>query len=262
MGDTRRGAPARYVGLMAYGMYISAEGAMAQSLRMETIANNLANVDTTGFKKDLALFQARLAEEEAHGLAPAGDGTIDDVGGGVMVVQGVTDFSPGPIKNTGIDTDFALRGRGFFLIARDGRHLLTRAGNFQRTPTGNLVTADGDPVISEEGTPIVLPSPFLFSEDGSFVTPEGTTRAAIVEPESLGDLVKVGENLFSSLGRMAPLPGELRSMAQGVLETSGVNAVREMVDMIETTRAFEANVNMIRYHDSAFGTLISRVLKV
>lgn len=247
---------------MAYGMYISAEGAMAQSLRMETIANNLANVDTTGFKKDLALFQARLAEEEARGLAPAGDGTINDVGGGVTVVEGATDFSPGPMKTTGIETDFALRGRGFFLIDHGGQRMLTRAGNFQLTPTGNLVTADGDLVISEEGTPIVLPGPFQFSEDGTFVTSEGAIRTAIVEPESLGDLVKIGDNLFSPLGRIAPLPADLRNVAQGVLETSGVNAVREMVDMIETTRAFEANVNMIRYHDQAFGTLISRVLKV
>lgn len=247
---------------MAYGMYISADGAMAQSLRMETIANNLANVDTVGFKKDLALFQARLAEEEARGLAPAGDGTIDDVGGGVTAVQGVTDFSPGPMKNTGIETDFALRGRGFFLVDHGGQRMLTRAGNFQMTPTGNLITADGDLVISEEGTPIVLSGPYQFYEDGTFITSEGSTRTAIVEPESLGDLVKVGENLFSPLGRIAPLPADLRSMAQGTLETSGVNAVREMVDMIETTRAFEANVNMIRYHDQAFGTLIGRILKV
>ena len=95
-GDTQGGACA-HRSFMAYGMYISAEGAMAQSLRLETIANNLANVDTVGFKRDLALCQARLAEEAAMGLAPAGDGSINDVGGGVMVEATVTDFSPGPM---------------------------------------------------------------------------------------------------------------------------------------------------------------------
>jgi flagellar basal body rod protein FlgG len=243
-------------------MYISAEGAMAQSLRMETIANNLANVDTVGFKRDLALMQARLAEEAARGLAPAGDGSINDVGGGVMVEATVTDFSPGPLKSTGLETDFALRGRGFFVVERGGEQLLTRAGNFQRTPDGMLVTADGDPVLAEDGNPAIVPGPFVFVEDGTLVTPDGVARLAVAEPDSLGDLVKVGENLYSPLGPIGPLANELRSVAQGFLEASGVNAVREMVEMIETTRAFEANVNMIRHHDQAFGTLISRVLKV
>lgn len=247
---------------MAYGMYISAEGAVAQSLRLETIANNLANVDTVGFKKDMAIFQARFAEEAARGLAPAGDGSINDVGGGVMVERTATDYSPGPMKNTGIETDVAIRGRGFFLVEHGGKQLLTRAGNFQRTPEGALVTPDGDRVLSDEGTPAVVTGPFQFAEDGTFYTAEGAARLAVVEPTSLGDLVKVGDNLFEPLSPVAALPPEDRRLAQGFLETSGVTAVSEMTEMIATTRAFEANVNMIRHHDSCFGTLISRVLKV
>jgi flagellar basal-body rod protein FlgF len=247
---------------MAYGMYISAEGALAQSLRMETIANNLANVDTAGFKQDLARFQARYAEEIARGLAPAGDGTINDLGGGVAVCEGTTDFSPGPMKNTGIDTDLAIRGRGFFVVDHGGEQMLTRAGNFQITPEGTLVSGSGDPVISEDGTPIVITGPWKFSEDGTLQMPDGAARLALAEPESLGDLVKVGDNLFRPLAPVRPLPQELRSVASGFLEGSGVNAVTAMVEMIETTRAFEANVNMIRNHDQMFGTLISRILKV
>jgi flagellar basal-body rod protein FlgF/flagellar basal-body rod protein FlgG len=247
---------------MAYGMYISAEGALAQSLRLETIANNLANVDTTGFKKDLAIFQARHAEEIARGLAPAGDGSINDVGGGVTIEQSVTDFSPGPLKNTGIDTDFAVRGRGFFVVDHGGKQMLSRAGNFQRTAEGMLITADGDPVLNEEGAPTIVNGPFQVREDGTFFTNEGAVRLAIAEPASLGDLVKVGQNLFEPLAPAGVLPDELRNVAQGFIEGSGVAAVNEMVDMIASTRAFEANVNMIRHHDQMFGTLISRVLKV
>jgi flagellar basal-body rod protein FlgF len=243
-------------------MYISAEGALAQSLRLETISNNLANVDTTGFKKDLALFQARLAEEPARGLAPAGDGSINDIGGGVMPAAGATDFSPGPMKNTGFDTDFAIRGRGFFMIEKDGEELLTRAGNFGRQPDGTLVNQDGYPVLTEDGTPIVVTGPFQFSEDGTIQSAEGVFRLAIAEPRSLGDLAKVGDNLFRPLAPVGPLPPELRKVTQGFIEGSGVSPVREMVEMVETTRAFEANVNMIRHHDQTFGTLISRVLKV
>ena len=247
---------------MAYGMYISAEGALAQSLRMETIANNLANVDTTGFKQDLASFQARYAEEAASGLAPAGDGVIPDVGGGIMVRESGTDFSPGPMKNTGVDTDLAIRGRGFFLVDNNGEQMLTRAGNLQQTPEGMFVTGDGKPVLSEEGAPIFSSGPWQFNEDGTIFMPDGAARLALVEPESLGDLVKVGDNLFRSLGPVQPVPNEIRSVARGFLEGSGVNSVSAMVEMIETTRAFEANVNMIRNHDQTFGTLLSRVLKV
>lgn len=247
---------------MAYGMYISAEGCLAQSLRLETISNNLANVDTTGFKKDLTLFQARLAEEAARGLAPAGDGSINDVGGGVRVADRAIDFSPGPMKNTGIPTDLAIRGRGFFVVDKNGEAMLTRAGNFSRRPDGTLVTPDDYPVLTEDGTPIILNGPFNMSEDGVLSTADGAYRLGLAEPESLGDLVKVGENLFRPLAPTGPLPAALRSVTQGMIEGSGVNPVREMVEMIETTRAFEANVNMIRHHDQAFGTLISRVLKV
>lgn len=247
---------------MAYGMYISAEGALAQQLRLEAISNNLANVDTAGYKRDLPLFQARFAEAIDRGLAQPNTGTVNDVGGGVMVLENATDFSPGPLKSTGIDTDFALRGRGFFVVDRDGERMLTRAGNFQQTADGTLVTPDGYPVMSEDGGPIVLTGPWQFSEDGTIVSPDGVLRMAIAEPASLGDLAKVGENLFRPLAPFGELPQELRSVAQGMLEGSGTAAVREMTDMIETTRAYEANVNMIRHHDSMFGTLISRVLRV
>ncbi|MGC3967089.1 MAG: flagellar hook-basal body protein [Pirellulales bacterium] len=247
---------------MAYGMYISAEGALAQQLRLESISNNLANVDTVGFKRDVPLFQARFAEAIERGLAQPNAGTINDVGGGVMALANETDYSPGPLKNTGLETDFAMRGRGFFVVDRQGEQMLTRAGNFQTTADGTLVTPDGYPVLSEDGGPIVLNGPWQFSEDGVISSPNGVLRMAIAEPASLGDLAKVGENLFRPLAPVGDLPQELRSVAQGMVEGSGTSAVREMTDMIETTRAYEANVNMIRHHDSMFGTLISRVLRV
>jgi len=247
---------------MAYGMYISAEGALAQSVRLETIANNLANVDTTGFKRDLAMFQARYSEAIGQGLVPAEAGTLNDVGGGVQVLPTFTDYSQGPMKKTGQPTDVAVRGRGFFVVDRSGEQMLTRAGNFSITGEGALTTQDGYPVMSEEGTPIVLTGPFQFGEDGTFQSGDGVQKLAMVEPASLGDLSKVGENLFLPLAPTQPLPADQRSVAQGFLEGSGTSAVREMTEMIETTRAYEANVNMIRHHDQIYGTLISRVLKV
>ena len=92
---------------MPYGMYISAEGAAAQAQRLEVIANNLANVDTPGFKQDVPTFQARFAEAIQQGQAQLGDQSINDLGGGVKVIEVDTDHSAGLLKETGNDLDLA-----------------------------------------------------------------------------------------------------------------------------------------------------------
>src|SRR5687768_2999284 len=132
---------------MSYGLYISAEGAMAQNLRLETIANNLANVDSAGFKRDLAIFQARYAEEIENGLDYHGSGSVNDVGGGVMVAGTLTDYSPGTLKRTNIDTDLAIAGDGFFVVSKDGQQHLTRGGNFLLDSAGRLTTQTGYSVL-------------------------------------------------------------------------------------------------------------------
>src|SRR6478736_2818091 len=92
---------------MIYGMYISAEGAQAQSTRLEALSNNLANVDTPGFKCAFAQMQSRYAEETAQGKDYLGSGSINDIGGGVEVCGMRTDFTGGPIQKTGMETDMA-----------------------------------------------------------------------------------------------------------------------------------------------------------
>src|SRR5262249_34208042 len=101
---------------MPYGMYISAEGAAAQAERLEVIANNLANVDTAGFKQDVPTFQARFAEAIQKGYASPGDRSINDIGGGVKLMNVATDYSTGEFKRTGNDLDFAISGKGFFHV--------------------------------------------------------------------------------------------------------------------------------------------------
>ncbi|HEX5444607.1 MAG TPA: flagellar hook-basal body protein, partial [Pirellulales bacterium] len=251
-------------GTMPYGLYISAEGAQAQSTRMEVIANNLANAATPGFKRELALFQARFAEEIQRGEAPPGAGTLNDIGGGVETLATVTDFSTGPLKQTGVPTDLAIDGEGFFMVRRNGQDFLTRSGNFVFNSTGGLVTPDGDPVLSVTGAPIIVNpelGPWHMTPDGGIAQGGDLVYLAIARPNSLGDLVKTGDNLFASLAPVKPLDVTQRKVATGVLEQSGVQPVLEMTEMIETSRAFEANVNMIRNQDQILGELVSRVLK-
>ena len=250
---------------MPYGMYISAEGAAAQSRRLEVIANNMANVDTVGFKQDVPTFQARFAEAIQEGKSIPGDQSINNIGGGVKVIDVATDFSAGQYSTTGGPLDLAINGPGFFHIqGDDGQVYLSRAGDFALDPKGRLVTASGNhPVLDQQFSEITLSTEVSWSitPDG-FVVQDGNAKAiGLSQPKSLDELVKVGNNMFRPLQKVAPVPLAERSVKQGYLELSGANPIREMMAMIESTRGFEANSRMIQSQDNALGTLISRVLK-
>lgn len=249
---------------MPYGLYLSAEGARAQSQRLETIANNLANVDTVGFKRELAVFQARYAEAISLGRAEAGSGSINDLGGGVMLRQTITDYAPGPMRRTGGQSDFAIQDRGFFLVRKGDQQYLTRAGNFQFTADGNLVTQQGYAVLADDGSPIAVDpgnGPFDVTPAGGIRQGGSTQNLAIVEPASLGDLAKVGENLFKPLTDPQPVADEHRRVGWGFTEMSSVHMTTEMVQMIETARAVEANINMMQTQDQMSSGLVNRVMR-
>jgi flagellar basal-body rod protein FlgF len=248
---------------MSYGLYISAEGAYAQSRRVEALANNMANVDTVGFKRDLAVFQARYAEETQRGLDVPGSKTVNDLGGGIWLSDLKTDFTPGSLKHTGIPTDMAVGGEGFFKVRRPDGDFLTKAGNFMFNSSGRLVTQDNCPVLDESGQPIDIDPDqrWQLSPDGSINQDGSAQRIALVKPQSLGDLSKVGENLFKALAPTQTVSDEDRLVHGGVLEQSDVKPASEMIELIEASRAFEANISMIKNHDQMLGTLTSRVLK-
>lgn len=248
---------------MPYGLYISAEGALAQTARLEALSNNLANAGTSGFKRDLALFQARFAEETLRGSDYPGSRSLNDLGGGVEVRQTTTDFSTGPMKPTGAAADVALPGEGFFMIQRDGQNLLTRAGNFRVWNDGALQTQDGYPVLTPDGQPIVLdPSlPWQINDRGMILQDGAAIPLAIMRPPAGAGLAKAGENLFRPLAPPEPVPDEQRRVLTGTLEMSSVKPTLEMMDLITTSRAFEANVNMIRHQDQMMGALIGRLMR-
>ena len=236
---------------------------MAQSKRLEVLSNNLANVDTPGFKNDVTIFQARFAEAMEQGLDIEGSGSVNNIGGGVSIDSTVTLFAPGPVKRTSIPTDMAIEGQGFFEVQNsDNEKLLTRAGNFRLSSTGELLTAEGHKVLSSEGAPVtILPDqPWHVTPQGGVQQGGTTTNLSLVRPNSLGDLVKHGEKSFTSLAPTTPLALNDRQVASGHLEMSGVKPTLAMMELIETSRALEANINMIRNQDEMLGGLINRVL--
>lgn len=249
---------------MSYGMYLSAEGAKTQAQRLEFIANNLANVDTPGFKRDVPTFQARFAEAIQRGQDFPGSKSRNDVGGGVKLMEVDTDFSHATLRSTGVDTDMAVNGDGFFQVrSRSGETLLTRAGNFLVDVSGRLVTQTGEfAVLDDGGSEIKIAPDLPWSVSPSGIVEQAGQRTAIglQRPQSLGDLVKIGNNMFRSLGPVELVPDNERDIRQGYLEMSGVSSTREMMAMIETSRAFEANTKMIQHQDGMVSQLLSRVL--
>ena len=243
---------------------MSAEGAQAQSRRLEVIANNLANVNTVGFKPDVTGFQARLSEAIQQGDAFQGDASDSNVGGGVSLFDTTTNFTAGRLQSTGNNLDLAIIGDGFFQVdSGSGEPLLTRAGDFSLDSHSRVVNQSGQPVLDASGGEIVLAPgvPWDISAAGDIRQGGNAIPLAIVEPTSMGDLVKVGSNQFRSLATVEPVEPAAREVRQGFLELSGTNPTRQMMTMIETTRAFEANVQMIQSHDTMSSNLIGRVLQ-
>ncbi len=172
-----------------------------------------------------------------------------------------TDFSRtvGPIEARHRSVD--QRRRIFLVPPRQQRH--ATPGNFQLTAAGRLVTQDGDPVISDDGNPVEIDpdsGPWQITPEGQVSQGGESTRLALVRPRSLGDLTKVGGDLFAPLAPPRPNSDEERQVAWHSVEQSTVKPASEMMELIETSRAFEANVNLIHTQDEMLSTLISRGL--
>lgn len=243
---------------------MSATGANAQSHRLEVLTNNLANVNTTGFKPHLAVFQSRDSEAIQRGDVARGTGGIDDLTAGVGVQPSLTQFDQGPIKTTGRQTDFAINDpNSFFVIQRGEQELLTRAGNFVIDAQGQLSTPHGDPVLSAGGGKIRIDpqQPFEVMSDGAVVQAGERQQIKLVRPAQLGDLSRVGDNLFQPLASVNDVAPSERKITSGALEHSAVEPTRAMVELIEATRVYEANIRMIQTQNDSMEQLIGRVLR-
>lgn len=249
---------------MPYGLYLSAAGANAQSHRLDVLSHNLANVSTPGFKPHLSILKARDAAAIENGEVMPGQGGIDDLGGGVAIQPTLTQFTQGPIRATGINTDFAINDKeSFFVVNRDGQKMLTRAGNFLFNRQGQLVTESGDPVLSTDGNPVTIDptQPYTVTAEGDIQQQGARQSLMLGRPSAIGDLTRVGDNLFRPLGEFDPVLPDQRQVMAGHLEQSSIQPTAAMMELIEASRAYEANIHMIQNQDQVMGTLISGVLR-
>ena len=213
---------------MISGLFAVIDNALVQENRYHTIANNIANAGTSGFKKDLIAFTRVM---ETHALAQ----------------QVHTDFSQGNIIHTGNPLDVALTSRGFFTIGTDQGDRYTLNGAFMLDTAGMLVNGNGDPVMGENGLLELGEGQITIDSDGQvFSDGQLIDRLAIVDFSRLQDLVKEGNSLYAYEGVDEDMvqPEEVR-VKQGFLEKSNVNPTEEMVKMIEMFRSYESNQKVI-----------------
>lgn len=203
-------------------------GSVMQERNVDIISNNLANVNTAGFKADRMIFSDYLQRKTK------------------------TFFEQGSLRITENPLDLALTGKGFFKVQTPQGNRLTRNGAFHMTGEGNLVNSDGYPVLDNGGAPVVLnaqgPQPTIDSQGNISQGTEQVAQLGIFEVEDMTSLVKEGNNLYAGAGGKEPASADATEteVQQGALEASNVKVAKEMVNMISAYRAFESYQKAIR----------------
>ena len=282
---------------MIRGWYTGASGMRAQQWRLDAVANNLANVDTDGYKRDVAAFKAfpelliRRQDDDGVYHIPFGSADaapiIGKMGTGVELNELFTNFDQGSFKETQSDFDLAMDGKGFFAVSTPWGERYTRNGSFQLGKEGFLETKEGYPVVGENGYIRVKANNFQVDKDGriwinaaydaedpelmiareknEWEDPVLLDTLKIVEFDIERYLEKQGSSLYRESETSGPAmimsEGSRPRVFQGFIESSNVDPVTEMVRMIEVNRAYEANQKVIQAEDSALGTLINQVVK-
>jgi flagellar basal-body rod protein FlgG len=257
---------------MIKAMNTAATGMVAQQMSIDNIANNLANVNTTGYKRARMEFQDILYQNLRKAGAATALGAATpvslDVGYGTRAVATNREFSPGALAITGNPTDLAVAGNGFFQIRMpDGATAYTRDGSFKLSPEGQMVTADGfvmtpEIIIPEDATDLSVGiDGQVFTLVVGNDTPQQIGQIELARFINAAGLSAIGHNLYrettASGAPMTGTPGTegLGTIDQGYLETSNVSVVDEMVNMIMAQRAYEINAKVIQASDDMSQTI-------
>jgi flagellar basal-body rod protein FlgG len=250
-------------------LYAAATGLSAQQTRIDNIANNLANVSTTGFKKSREVFEDLVYQEMTVGDPSEQIRRPNQVqiGTGARVVSVARDFTPGSVQYTGDELNVAINGDGFFSVeAEDGTQRYTRDGHFSLNADGELVTASGHLV--SPGIQIPDDATITIAEDGtvSATYADDPTEPVVVGTIELvdfanpGGLQAIGSNMYLATpesGEPIPMdPSEgAGSLQQGFLEASNVDVAEELVAMIVAQRAFELTSKVMEAADETMQTV-------
>jgi flagellar basal-body rod protein FlgF len=236
---------------------------------LEVVANNLANINTTGYKSDSSVFEKFLMPEASAGEFPAGSRQVS------YVLDRSTwhNLGPGPIQRTGGPLDVAIDGDAFLVVQTAAGQRYTRNGALQISSTGALVTNAGDPVLGTGG-PIQFQNTdhdISIGEDGTITVREGASATSdstrgqlqLAHFDNAGALQKQGANLFSAPAGVTPQPASPNvRVVQGSIEQSNVSAVSEMARMVEITRAYQEIASILQQENAERTTALDKLSAV
>lgn len=222
--------------------------------KMDLIANNLANMNTTAFKGEQMVFEEYLAKVDT------GDNVYQEVS--FVIDRGTKrDLSEGRFQSTGGTLDLAIEGPGFLVANTPDGERYTRNGHLRLDDEGQLVTSDGHPVLDEDRRPIVLSADetgLTISPDGTLSFKDGTiTRVFVAEFNNPGAMKKAGNGLYAT--DEVPFRAEKSTLVQGVLETSNVTPILEMTRMIEVSRSYQSTARMMQDNSELMTRTIQRL---
>lgn len=241
---------------MSGSIYKAGSGAILQQMRLDVYANNLANVNTVGFKADQPVF--RLEQEEPTTESAQ---NVPRLSPYALPLEYVTRFESGAFQNTGGQMDAAIAGRGFFEVRTPDGLRYTRNGQFSINENGMLSTPQGWPVMGQGGEIAIEGSLIEIGEDGQVMVDGDVVGVLrVVDFNDDRQLKKTGSTLFKVEDPAAgPIEAENFRISQGVLEASNVNAIRTMTELIETLRVFETYQKVIRAADDATAKTVNEV---
>lgn len=247
---------------MIRGLYTAASGMLAESTRTDVISNNLANANTTGFKKDVAVikdFANMLITRINDGPETP---VIGNLGVGAEVDEVVATHSMGTLRTTGNEFDLAIEGKGYFAVETPRGIRYTRNGTLGKNIKNELITQDGYRVMGNNGPIVVQGSKMVVDHDGS-VTVDGQLagKLQLVEFDNEKQLKKEGSSLYIAPPEAQGKTG-ISAVTQGSLEMSNVNVVSEMVDLISNYRAYEINGKVVQSHDQLLDKAVNEVGKL
>ena len=251
--------------MSSYGLWLSAAGMKVQEHRQDVFANNMANANTTGFKQDLAIVLQRPVESrESAGGSPFRHDVLDGLAGGLNVKSSFHDFHRGSLESTGKPFDLAIESDGFFAVSNGEETRYTRDGQFVLNTAGELAMTAGNGrwrVLDDGGSPIVLDlaaGEITITADGVIrQNREQVARFGLMDTDDRQSLVKAGENLFKA-GEV-PMRSVEGRFAPQTRESSNVNVMKGLVSMIEASRAYQLNANLIQLQDQITGQAVNTV---
>lgn len=253
---------------MIKGLYTAGSGMMLQMSRQDVVANNLANVNTSGFKKNVAIAKAfpemlisRLGEVKENANGEKVNVPIKQIGGlgtGATVCGVYTDYDNSNIKQTQNPTDLAIVREGYFVVQTPDGPRFTRSGEFKINNEKILTTNQGYPVLDTNNSPIEVDGELVVDGEGNIsINGQNVTKLRIVNFTDLQNLERLGDTLVNS----AETPAEVEKpeILQGYIEQSNVNAVKEMVTLITVVRAYESLQKMVQAEDELTDVAINQV---